>query len=113
MIMSTASITQEQIFTALRTFILSVLGEIEVVQGLDNRVPQPKGGFVVMSPLYLQRLSTNIDSYHDPYEETPPIEEIGTQTSKLIATEPNHRNGRSFFLRCCGIRMGAMRSRRM
>lgn len=59
------SITEDDILTALRTFLLSVLPTgIEVIQGQDNRVPEPKGpDFVVMTPMSRARLATNTDSW--------------------------------------------------
>lgn len=57
--------TEREILTALRTFILAILPSgVEVVQGQDNRVPEPTSlDFVVMTPLAQQRLSTNVDTY--------------------------------------------------
>lgn len=57
-------ITDQQVFAALRTFLLSILpNKTEVVQAQDNRVSMPKGGFVTMNNIGMERLSTNIDSY--------------------------------------------------
>lgn len=61
------------IFTALRTFVLSIVPSgVEVVQGLDNRVPMPPAspGFVNMTLISQQRLRTNQDSYVDPTPTT-------------------------------------------
>ena len=39
---------------------------IEVIEGQDNRVPEPKvANFVVMTAILRPRLSTNIDNYAD------------------------------------------------
>jgi hypothetical protein len=61
------SITETQIFTALRSFILSVLpAGVSCVRGLVNRVPEPIGpDFVVMTPIFRNRLSLNVASYAD------------------------------------------------
>jgi hypothetical protein len=58
---------QAQIQTALRNFLVAVLPPgVPVVQGQDNRVPEPAGtDFVVMWPLGRPRLATNIDTYVD------------------------------------------------
>lgn len=63
----TISMTEAQVLTVLRSFLLSVLPEgIEVVRGQQNRVPEPEGDdFVVLWPLMRERLSTNVDAYLD------------------------------------------------
>lgn len=65
--MFTASPSQDDIQTAVRSFLLSVLPpNFEVVEGQDNRVPEPKVlDFAVMWPLRRERLSTNIDDTGD------------------------------------------------
>jgi len=67
----TATVTpvQSDIFIALRTFILSLIA-CEVIQGLGNGVPMPLGGFISMTALYQNRLSTNVDAYLDPTPTT-------------------------------------------
>jgi hypothetical protein len=60
----TISIVDQDVFTALRTFITSVLpAGTEVVQSQDNGVPMPIGGFVAMNNAGTKRLSTNIGAY--------------------------------------------------
>jgi hypothetical protein len=61
------SLTEAQIFTALRSFLLSVLpAGIEVIKAQDNRVPEPAGAnFVTMTPILRERLETNVDTYSD------------------------------------------------
>lgn len=63
----TLSLTEAQVLTALRSFLLSVLPSgTEVVRGQDNRVPEPGvANFVVMTPLMQPRLGTNEVSYFD------------------------------------------------
>jgi hypothetical protein len=58
----TLSLTQEQTFEALRSFLLGVLpAGTEVVQAQDNRVPEPEGSdFVTMNGVLQERLSTNV-----------------------------------------------------
>jgi hypothetical protein len=61
------SLTESQTLKALRSFLIAILPSgIEVVQGQDNRTPEPRGpDFVVMTPTLRERLSTNVDSYVD------------------------------------------------
>lgn len=58
---------QDAIQTVLRSFLLDILGDdIEVIEGQDNRVPEPKGTeFVVMTPIRRPRLSTNVRTAAD------------------------------------------------
>lgn len=64
---ATNSITQDQIFTALRAFLLDVLpAGIPVVQAQENYVPEPQvKDFVLMTPLRQERLSYNGTTYRD------------------------------------------------
>lgn len=59
------SLTEEQIFTALRAFLLDVLpAGTPVIQAQTNRVPEPhEVDFVSMTPILRERLETNVDSY--------------------------------------------------
>lgn len=63
------SLTEEDVFVALTTFLGDILpGNIEIVRGQDNRVPEPKGpDFVVITPILRQRLATNIVSTSDGF----------------------------------------------
>jgi len=62
----TLSITEYSVFVALRAWIISVLGSsVEVIQELDNRVPTPKGGFVLMNCLNRKSLSWPVMSFVD------------------------------------------------
>jgi hypothetical protein len=60
--------SETAILTALQAFLLVVLAQYgaEVVQSQPNRVPEPSSdNFVVMTPIYRDRLSTNQDTYSD------------------------------------------------
>lgn len=59
--------TQDDILVALRSFLISILPDgIEVVQAQENRVPEPFGNdFVTITPMFMQRLATNTDTYQD------------------------------------------------
>lgn len=61
------SLTESQTITALRLFLLSILPVgIEVVRGLDNRVPEPIGpDFVTMTPISRERIESNVSTYED------------------------------------------------
>lgn len=59
------SITDDDITTALRGFLLSLIST-EVVLSQDNRVPMPEGDFCTMTPIGVNGLSTNRQSYTDP-----------------------------------------------
>lgn len=63
----TVAPTQSNIQVVLRSFLLSILpADIEVIEGQDNRVPEPKAAdFVVMTPIRRERLETNIDTFSD------------------------------------------------
>lgn len=73
------NLTHQQVYTALRALIIGLLG-CEVVQGLDNGVPMPNTGFVAMTILYENRLSTNHTAYTD--NETEQSKHI-TQPTQL------------------------------
>jgi hypothetical protein len=64
--MLTIDAVDQDVFTALRTFLVSVLPtEIEVVQAQDNGVPLPLGNFVTMNNVGKKRTATNINTYVD------------------------------------------------
>lgn len=66
---ATVTPTQDTIYTAVRTFILSLIS-CEVVQGLGNGVPMPLNAFIAMTATLQNRLSTNVDSYPDTTAST-------------------------------------------
>ena len=59
--------TQSNVMTALRTFLIAILPPgVAVIQGQQNRVPEPEGAdFVVMTPILKERLETNSWSWAD------------------------------------------------
>ena len=60
----TIDIVDQDVFRALVVFFKSFLpAKIPVIQAQDNRVPMPKGGFVAMNNIGMDRLSFNVDSY--------------------------------------------------
>lgn len=65
--MITLSLTESQILTVLRAFLLDILPSgTAVIKAQVNRTPEPLvTDFVVMTPLLRSRLATNEDSYDD------------------------------------------------
>ena len=61
------SLTEKQIFTALRGVLADFLTPgIPIIRAQVNRVPEPaQADFVLMSPIRRERLATNIVAYHD------------------------------------------------
>lgn len=62
---ATISITQDDLTTALRGFLLSLV-DAEVFLSQENNSPMPIGDFVTMTPMFITGLSTNRVSYNDP-----------------------------------------------
>jgi len=60
----TTNITESDVLSALRTVIIGVI-DCDVVQGLDNNVPMPQSGFISLTPITQNRLSTNTESYSE------------------------------------------------
>lgn len=83
------SITDDDICTSLRAWLVQAIG-CEVVRGLDNRVPMPKGGFIVITPGTQQRLATNtVTPITDPMNETQEIMQPIMQGVQLDFYGPN------------------------
>jgi hypothetical protein len=63
----TISVTQDDVFTAMRNFLRNILpADVEVVRAPVNRVPEPVGdNYVMMIPLRRERIETNVDSWSD------------------------------------------------
>lgn len=59
----TPTILETNVLASLRSFLLAVLpAGVEVVRGQINRVPEPASeNFVVMTPIYHDRLGTNLE----------------------------------------------------
>ena len=66
----TIDIIDQDVFTALVTFFNTFLPSgTQVVQGQDNLVAMPKGGFVVMTNGAMDRLSFNVDDYNSALQQ--------------------------------------------
>lgn len=60
----TISITNSQLQTALRAFLLGMLGTgWQVIEGQDNRAPMPLGNFVVMTSMLVGYIATPEESW--------------------------------------------------
>jgi phosphoenolpyruvate carboxylase len=91
-------IVEQDIFAALRSFIASLIPNVEVVQAQDNGVPMPTGSFIAMNNVGQRRMSTNMPVYIDPLtgvgtkaisadiEYTIQIDFYGEQSSNWAAT---------------------------
>jgi hypothetical protein len=66
--------TLQQVYAPLVAFIIALTGlpATSVVQGIPNRVPMPKPGFVTVQALFRNRLMTNVDLWDEVTE--PPIQ---------------------------------------
>lgn len=58
---------QHDIYVILRSFLLAIMpGDVEVIAGQTNRVPEPKSPrFIMMNISRVERLETNIDTFQD------------------------------------------------
>lgn len=64
--MTTVTPLFDALFVKLRTFLLTIVpAGTEVVRGIVNRVPQPAGNHIVITPLFERRLRTNVSTYDD------------------------------------------------
>ena len=62
---ATIDITETQIMTALRGFLMSILTpDIEVIRAQGNKIAMPVGEFVVLTPITITGLSTNVVDYN-------------------------------------------------
>lgn len=57
------SLTDKQVFTALRAVLLGMLPGLTIVRGQDNEVPESRAAdFITMTGTFRRRLSTNVDT---------------------------------------------------
>jgi hypothetical protein len=83
----TPSISQDAVNVALGNFLTKILpAGVSIVIGQVNRVAEPLGDLVVMWPLRLPRLSTNIDSSDDTKFEGAIAGGVMTVTAMEIGT---------------------------
>jgi hypothetical protein len=64
----------QQVYAPIIAFIIAITGlpATQVVQGIPNRVPMPKPGFITVQALFRSRLITNIDIWDEV--DTPPVQ---------------------------------------
>jgi hypothetical protein len=55
----------DDVFMALRSFLLGLFPSMTVIKGLSNNIAMPVGGFIAMTPLFQKRLATNLNTYSD------------------------------------------------
>lgn len=61
------SITEDDVFVSFEAFVKTVLGtDVEVVRGHDNRVSQPRYGYVQLTEVTNAMIATNETIYVDP-----------------------------------------------
>lgn len=77
---ATVTPTHSTVFTAVRAFILSIIPGYPVIQGRANYVEPIREG-VVITPIFQNRLSTNVHAYHDPGADADPVTNPGTETT--------------------------------
>ena len=89
------SLTESAALAALRAFLLAVLpAGIEVIQGQDNRVPEPPGtDFLVMTPVLRERLSTNVTAYRDGYPDAPSLKDVLQPTRLTVQLDVHGPSG--------------------
>lgn len=75
----TPDITDSEVMTALRDFLMLLFEDVPVILAQTNRVPPPKGAFIAMTKTAKRRLATNFRTYTDPGT-------TGTQNTQM-ATE--------------------------
>jgi hypothetical protein len=94
----TISLTESQVFTALRTVLLGWLtSSVEIVRAQQNRVPEPTAAdFVVMLPVTRERISTNVVTFSDGFASSLPSTRSDAQPTKysiqLDVHGPNSAN---------------------
>ncbi len=79
------NVTQDNAFTALGSFLTEILPVgIGIYQAQTNRVPEPSiANFVLMTPLFRERLETNITSYSDGHITDDPEIRTDLQPTKF------------------------------
>ncbi len=83
---ATLTLTEVQVFTAMEGFLTAILPNgTPVLRGQDNRVPEPDdANFVLMTPLFRERIETNVDTYADA---TSPVGNPSGTRSSLAPTK--------------------------
>lgn len=75
----------DDVYTALSALIASVVPTgVEIVQGIDNRVPMPESAFVQMTAIAQYRLRTNEDTWETTGDPTTIESEMGARLDVQI-----------------------------
>jgi len=90
----TIDTTQAALLTAVRSFLVSILpAGVEVIKGQGNRVPEPKvADFVVLTPMFRERLATDVDRYTDGYPAAPSVVAVDQSTQVTIQADVHGPN---------------------
>lgn len=92
---ATINITESTLLTALRGFLLSVVGDsYEVVKGQDNRVAMPEGQFITMTGLNSDELNKPYSTWQDSGQPTGGLEHTN-QAKKWICQIDVYGSGSS------------------
>ena len=67
--MMNPSISDSDVFTALRSFLQYLFPNVEIIQSQQNRNPPPKGAFIAMNNVGKRRLATNWRTYTNTEEQ--------------------------------------------
>lgn len=94
----TPSITETNIITALRAFVLSIV-DCEVIRAPVNRAAMPLGDFVVLSPLTNIPLSTNVSTLTGSTRSIMRPSQIGIQVDCYGGTAGDRATAISTLLR--------------
>lgn len=78
-------LTESIAFVALKGLLLTMFDSaMAIVKGQDNRVPEPVGAdFIVMWPLLLVRLGTNVNTYFADDDSPLPDVKMSLQPTRL------------------------------
>src|SRR5690349_7882314 len=65
---TTVSPTMSELQTKLKGFIAGIVPpDVQIIQGLGNKVPPPKGPFSAITVISHRRMATNDEAYIDDY----------------------------------------------
>jgi hypothetical protein len=66
---------------------------VEVIRAEINRVPEPEcEDFVVMTPLFLERMATNLTTYSDPFPQPGGVQMIAQATEATVQVDVHGPN---------------------
>lgn len=88
----TPDITEDQLTTELRTFLVGLaltgVHPDDVILAQINRVPEPKAeNFVIMTPIGRRRLATNVETWSTVPDPAPPPDTLRMQRNTEITVQ--------------------------